>query len=328
MENDILILSVAVCGPPSRSGLEILHGMSLNARYPKTPSGEVVIGPGAKGWSTMLLLNNAHFRKIKKLTGQAIGDFGLIEEGDRIAVAVSGGKDSYTLMHILNQLQRRAPVQYELIAVNIDAGFPGYRKEILEDYLRTCGFQVHMEATDCSSIIDENLRPGSSYCAFCARLRRGFLYTVADRLGCNKIALGHHLDDFIETLLLNQFYIGTLAAMSPKLLADNGRHTVIRPLVYVEESDIIKFTRQNSFPTIDCGCPVMGQVDQKRQRMKQLLAELHKENRHLKRSMISALSNVRPRHLLDRDLYRLMELDENSNEKSLSGRHEPVTQKL
>lgn len=257
-----------------------------------------------------MLLNNAHFRKVKRLTGQAVGDFNLIEDGDRIAVAVSGGKDSYALLHLLTQLQRRAPINYELIAVNVDAGFPGYRKDVLEGYLRKCGFQVHMEATNCTQIIEEKRRPGSSYCAFCARLRRGVLYTVADRLGCNKIALGHHLDDFIETLLLNQFYIGTLAAMSPKLLADNKRHTVIRPLVYVEESDIIKFARQNEFPTIDCGCPVMGQEDQKRQRMKRLLAELHKENRYLKSSMIRALSNVRPRHLLDREMIRLTEMDE------------------
>ncbi|MEJ2471085.1 MAG: tRNA 2-thiocytidine(32) synthetase TtcA [Desulfuromonadales bacterium] len=257
----------------------------------------------------VLLLNNAHFRKVKKLTGQAIGDFNLIEDGDRIAVAVSGGKDSYALLHLLDQLRRRAPIDYELIAVNVDAGFPGYRKEVLEDYLRQCGFSMHMEATDCAKIIEEKRRPGSSYCAFCARLRRGVLYTVADRLGCNKIALGHHLDDFIETLLLNQFYIGTLAAMSPKLLADNQRHTVIRPLVYVEEVDIIKFARQNRFPIIDCGCPVMGGVDQKRQRMKQLLAELHKENRYLKRSLIGALGNVRPRHLLDRDLLRRIDQD-------------------
>src|SRR5210317_1520591 len=259
---------------------------------------------------TNLLLNNAHFRKVKKLTGQAVGAFKLIEEGDRIAVAVSGGKDSYALLHVLTQLQRRAPINYELIAVNVDAGFPGYRKDVLDGYLRQGGFQVHMESTNCTEIIEEKRRPGSSYCAFCARLRRGVLYAVADRLGCNKIALGHHLDDFIETLLLNQFYVGKLAAMSPKLLADNKRHTVIRPLVYVEESDIIKLARQNEFPVIDCGCPVMGQEDQKRQRMKQLLTELADENPYLKRSMIRALSNVQPRHLLDRELARLMELDE------------------
>lgn len=260
-----------------------------------------------------LLLNNAQFRKVKRLTGQAVGDFKLIEDGDRIAVAVSGGKDSYALLHILTELQRRAPINYELIAVNVDAGFPDYRKDVLENYLRKCGFQVHMESTNCTQIIEEKKRPGSSYCAFCARLRRGVLYTVADRLGCNKIALGHHLDDFIETLLLNQFYVGKLAAMSPKLLADNKRHTVIRPLVYVEESDIIELTRQNEFPIIDCGCPVMGQEDQKRQSMKSLLAELQKENRYLKRSMIRALSNVQPRHLLDRDMTRLMDLDERTD---------------
>ena len=256
-----------------------------------------------------MLLENAQFRKVKRLTGQAVGDFNLIEDGDRIAVAVSGGKDSYALLHVLTQLQRRAPINYELIAVNVDAGFPGYRKDVLEAYLRQCGFQVHMESTNCTEIIEKKRRPGSSYCAFCARLRRGVLYTVADRLGCNKIALGHHLDDFIETLLLNQFYVGKLAAMSPKLLADNKRHTVIRPLVYVEESDIIKLTHQNEFPVIDCGCPVMGQEDQKRQRMKQLLAELAVENPYLKSSMIRALSNVQPRHLLDRELARLMTLD-------------------
>jgi len=249
-----------------------------------------------------LLLNNSHFRKVKKLTGKAIGVFNLIEDGDRIAVAVSGGKDSYALLHILEQLRRRAPIQYELIAVNVDAGFPGYRKNILQEYLQECGFQVHMEATNCAQIIEEKRHPGSSYCAFCARLRRGVLYNVADRLGCNKIALGHHLDDFIETLLLNQFYVGALKAMSPKLLADNKQQTVIRPLVYVEESDIIQLAAQNEFPTIDCGCPVMGEEDQKRQRMKQLLTELHKENRYIKRSMIRALGNVQPRHLLDQEL--------------------------
>ena len=262
-----------------------------------------------------MLLDNSHFRKIKKQTGKAIGVFDLIEEGDRIAVAVSGGKDSYALLHILEQLRRRAPIQYELIAVNVDAGFPGYRKEVLQDYLQECGFQVHMETTNCSQIIEEKRHPGSSYCAFCARLRRGVLYNVADRLGCNKIALGHHLDDFIETLLLNQLYVGALKAMSPKLLADNNQQTVIRPLVYVEESDIIKLAAQNKFPTIDCGCPVMGEEDQKRQRMKQLLTELHKENRYIKRSMIRALSNVQPRHLLDQELTRQIEASNNRDNK-------------
>lgn len=256
-----------------------------------------------------MLIDSPQFRKSKKLIGKAVGDFNLIEEGDRIAVAVSGGKDSYALLHLLDQLRRRAPINYELIAVNVDAGFPDYQKEVLNAYLKSCGFSVHMEQTNCSRIIDAKLRPGSSYCAFCARLRRGVLYGVADRLGCNKLALGHHLDDFLETLLLNQFYAGKLAAMSPKLLADNQRHTVIRPLVYVEESVIMEISHQNQFPIIDCGCPLMGEEDQKRQRMKQLITELHRENSGLKRSMLRALSNVQPRHLFPREITKRMESD-------------------
>lgn len=250
----------------------------------------------------MSIVEDALYRKIKKQTGQAIGDFNLIQEGDRIAVGVSGGKDSYSLLHILERLRQRAPIKYELVAVNVDAGFPGYRTAVIEDYLRQQGFEYRMQSTNAYQIIEEKRRPGSSYCSFCARLRRGVLYTLADELGCNKIALGHHLDDFIETLLLNQFYVGTLAAMSPKLAADNGRHTVIRPFVYVEEADIIAFTRANGFPVVCCACPVCGVVDQKRKRMKKLIRELAVENPQLKRSMLGALGNVHGRHLLDRNL--------------------------
>jgi tRNA 2-thiocytidine biosynthesis protein TtcA len=248
------------------------------------------------------LIENGLYRRIKKLTGQAVGAFNLIEEGDRIAVGVSGGKDSYSLLHILESLRRRAPVKYDLVAVNVDSGFPGYRREVVEEHLQEYGFAYRMESTEAYRIIEEKRRPGSSYCSFCARLRRGVLYTVARELGCNKIALGHHLDDFIETLLLNQFYVGTLAAMSPKLLADNGEQTVIRPFVYVEEKDIIAFCRENGFPVICCACPVCGVVDQKRKRMKRLIGELAAENPHLKRSMIGALGNVHPRHLMDKRL--------------------------
>lgn len=242
---------------------------------------------------------NQLFHRIKKQVGQAIGDFKLIEAGDRIAVGVSGGKDSYTLLHILEALRRRAPISYDLVAVNVDSGFPGYRKEVLEQYLREQGFTHRMVPTDCYRIIEEKRRPGSSYCSFCARLRRGVLYTQAEELGCNKVALGHHLDDFIETLLLNQFYVGTLAAMSPKMLADNGKQTVIRPMVYVEEADIITYSRLSEYPIICCACPVCGVVDQKRQRMKQLVKDLSREIPQIRRSMIGALGNVLPRHLLD-----------------------------
>jgi tRNA 2-thiocytidine biosynthesis protein TtcA len=238
--------------------------------------------------------------KIRKLTGKAIGDFNLIEAGDRIAVGVSGGKDSYSLLHILDSLRRRAPVRYELVAVNIDAGFAGFRKDFIEAHLRQHGFRYHMETTSAYAIIEEKRRPGSSYCSFCARLRRGALYMVAEQLGCNKIALAHHLDDFIETLLLNQFYVGTLGAMSPKLRADNGRHTVIRPFVYVEEQDIIAYCRSNAFPVVCCSCPVAGSGDLQRQKMKRLISDLAAENPHLKRSMIAALGNIHPQQLLDR----------------------------
>lgn len=242
------------------------------------------------------------FRRIRKLAGKAIGDYNLIEAGDRIAVGVSGGKDSYTLLHILESLRRRSPVRYELVAVNVDSGFPGFRKEVIASHLAEHGFEHRMESTNCYEIIESKRRPGSSYCSFCARLRRGVLYSLADELGCNKIALGHHLDDFIETLLLNQFYVGSLAAMSPKLLADNGRHTVIRPLVYVPESEIIALVREQGLPVICCACPVCGEVDQKRQRMKRLVRELAAENPHLRYSLLGALGNVKPRHLLDKDL--------------------------
>lgn len=248
---------------------------------------------------TVTTAGESLFQRIKKQTGKAIGDFRLIEAGDRIAIGVSGGKDSYTLLHILAALQKKAPVKFELVAVNVDSGFPGYRKEVIEQHLQEHGFEHRMVTTDCYRIIEEKRSPGSSYCAFCARLRRGVLYTQAEQLGCNKIALGHHLDDFIETLLLNQFYGGTLAAMSPKLLADNKKHTVIRPLVYVEESDIINFSRLNNYPIICCACPVCGVVDQKRQRMKQLIKDLATEIPQIRRSMLGSLGNIHPRHLLD-----------------------------
>lgn len=242
------------------------------------------------------------FHRIKRLTGKAIGDFGLIEEGDRIAVGISGGKDSYTLLHVLEALRKKAPVKFELIAVNIDSGFPGYRKELIEQHLQQHHFDYEMVTTDSYQIIEEKLRPGTSYCAFCARLRRGILYRQAEKLDCNKIALGHHLDDFIETLLLNQFYGGTLAAMAAKLQADNSQHVVIRPLVYVAEAAIEEFSRLQKFPIVHCSCPIIGAVDQKRQQMKQLVKNLSGEIPEIRNSMISAIGNVQPRYLLDQKI--------------------------
>jgi len=247
----------------------------------------------------MPVAQDALFRRLKKKVGQAVGRFGLIEEGDRIAVAVSGGTDSLTLLHILDALRRRAPIRYELVAVTVDPGFPGFASAAIHDYLHGEGFEHHVEYSEAAAIIEEKRRPGSSYCAFCARLRRGVLYSLADRLGCNKLALGHHLDDFIETLLLNQFYVGSLKGMSPKLQADNGRHVVIRPLVFVEESEIIDFATANSIPTVGCSCAFEACFDLNRQRMKRLVASLQKEIPDIRRSLIGAMGNLEPRHLLD-----------------------------
>ncbi len=247
----------------------------------------------------MSLIEDKLYKRIKNAVGRAIADFSLIEEGDRIAVAVSGGKDSYAMLHLLEALRKRAPVRYELVAINIDSGYPGYRTDIIGRHLAEHGFRHHMEKTGHYDIIKEKRRPGSSYCSICARLKRGVLYTLAQQLGCNKLALGHHLDDFVETLLLNQFFVGSLKAMSAKMLADNGVTTVIRPLVYVEEKEIISFSGTNNFPVVCCRCPVCGVADMQRKRMKSLLTELEKENPSVKRSMLKALSNVQPRHLLD-----------------------------
>ena len=244
------------------------------------------------------------FNRIKRQTGKAIGDFGLIEEGDRIAVGISGGKDSYTLLHILEALRKKAPVNFELFAINIDSGFPGYHKELIEQHLQQHHFNYLMAATESYRIIEEKLRPGTSYCAFCARLRRGVLYSQAEKLDCNKIALGHHLDDFIETLLLNQFFAGTLAAMSAKLKANNGKHTVIRPLVYVEEAEIQEYSDLKKFPIVHCSCPVVGAEDQRRQQMKQLIKNLAEGIPEIRNSMISAIGNIYPRHLLGQKLTR------------------------
>jgi tRNA 2-thiocytidine biosynthesis protein TtcA len=239
------------------------------------------------------------WRRLRHGVGKAVGDFGLITAGDRIAVAVSGGKDSYTMLLLLEELRRRAPVPFELVGINIDSGYPGYQTGVIEGFLRDNGFSYRMVPTGHYAIIQEKRRPGSSYCSICARLKRGALYEQAQQMGCNKLALGHHLDDFIETLLLNQFFVGSLKAMSPSMLADNGVITVIRPLVYVQEQDIISFSNQVQLPVVCCRCPVCGTADLQRKRMKRLLTELQQDIPHVKSSLLKALSNVHPRHLLD-----------------------------
>ncbi len=240
------------------------------------------------------------YKRIKNQVGRAVADHALIREGDRIAVAVSGGKDSYTMLHILESLRRRAPIRFEIMSLTIDSGYPGFRTDIIGSHLKEHGFEHHIEKTDHYGIIQAKRRPGSSFCSICARLKRGALYELAQRYGCNKLALGHHLDDFAETLLLNQFFVGSLKSMAASMLADNGITTVIRPLVYTTESEIIRFANSRAFPVVCCRCPVCGEADQQRKRMKRLISELERDIPHIRQSLLKALSNVQPRHLLDK----------------------------
>ncbi len=237
-------------------------------------------------------------RRIRRLAGRAIGDFGLIENHDRILVALSGGKDSWTLLHVLDSLRRRAPVAFSLVAVTVHPGFPGFETGPMEDYLRGCGFEYHIVRAPIHEAMLTKLTPDDTACSLCARIRRGVLYTQATELGCTKIALGHHRDDFIETLLLNQFYNGKIKAMAPLLAADDGRNVVIRPLVYVPEDDIIRFASAADFPVTCCACPACGDPDMKRVRIKNLLSGLEREQPGIKASLLAALADIDHRHLL------------------------------
>jgi tRNA 2-thiocytidine biosynthesis protein TtcA len=211
---------------------------------------------------------------------------------DRILVGVSGGKDSWALLHLLRLTQRRAPVRFDLLALNVDQGFPGFRADLIEDYLARENYPHEMRNARINLTVKEKIQPGETFCSLCARLRRGALYKYADELGCNKIALGHHADDFIETLLLNLFFNGQIKGMHARLRASNGRHTVIRPLVYAWEEEIADYVRAQAFPVICCACPGCKDPTLQRHRMKRLLRELERANPGLKRSLLGALGRV------------------------------------
>jgi len=241
-------------------------------------------------------------KKLHRQVGQAIGDFNMIEAGDRVMVCLSGGKDSYALLDVLINLRRRAPLPFDLVAVNLDQKQPGFPADVLPNYLRSRGVDFHIEAQDTYSVVKRIIPEGQTMCSLCSRLRRGILYRVASELGASKIALGHHRDDMVVTLLMNMFFGSRLKGMPPKLVSDDGRHVVIRPLAYVAESDLVRWAQHRQFPIIPCS--LCGSQDNlQRVQVKKMIHEWERQYPGRIDNMLTAMGKVVPSHLMDRKLH-------------------------
>ena len=241
-------------------------------------------------------------KRLHRLTGQAIVDFNMIEEGDKVMVCVSGGKDSYALLDILLNLQKRAPIHFDLVAVNLDQKQPGFPDHILPEYLSKLGVPFHIETQDTYSIVKRVIPEGKTMCSLCSRLRRGILYRVAEELGATKIALGHHRDDMLQTLFLNMFFASKLKGMPPKLASDDGKNIIIRPLAYVGEKDLIRWAQVREFPIIPC--TLCGSQDGlQRVQVGNMLREWDKKFPGRLENMFTSLQNVVPSHLMDSRLH-------------------------
>jgi len=241
-------------------------------------------------------------KRLRRLVGQAIADYSMIEAGDKVMVCLSGGKDSYAMLDVLMRLREKSPVPFELIAVNLDQRHPGFPEHVLPGYLTSLGVAFRIEVQDTYSVVKRVIPEGKTMCGLCSRLRRGVLYRVASEVGATKIALGHHRDDILETFFLNLFHGGQLKAMPPKLVSDDGKHVVIRPLAYVEEADLEAYAELRQFPIIPCD--LCGSQEQlQRKQVKAMLREWEKKHPGRIETIFGALTNVAPSHLLDRSLF-------------------------
>lgn len=269
-------------------------------------------------------------RDLSRAVGRCIADFDLIHEGDRVMVCLSGGKDSYTMLHLLERMRRKSPVKFELIAVHLDQGHPGYDGTPLERWLQEHGYTHRIVREDTYAIVTDKLGPkdqeggAPTYCSLCSRLRRGVLYNLAQELGCTRIALGHHRDDSLETLMLNLMFTGSLKAMPAKLRSDDGRNVVIRPLLYCAEKDIADFAERMRFPILPCDL-CGSQSELMRQEVKKVLSQLETLAPQVRESMLAAIGNVRATHLLDRELWQRLAIDPDGNAAGNTLKPEPST---